>query len=175
MLNPVVRAALENLELDLNGRDDAALAVFRTLTAKSDVSYADALAMIATLLNEAQRDETPEIIIERGPNSWTATFRGGEEARILDLFATTTLPLPYSLDYDDVESIIHSIQAEHPDARVHARGSITLEEINEEIDAAFRVDVTGPGARADLIRHVQMVARDIARRVRTSGLRGLTF
>ena len=65
-----------------------------------------------------------------------------------------------------------AIQAKHPEAHVHARGAMTLDEINEEIEHAFHVDVTGPSARTDLIRHVQMTARDIARRVRSFGLDG---
>ena len=170
MLNPIVSAALENLELDLNSHDEAALAAFRRLTGNTHVSFSDALAMVATILDETREHETPEITISRGSNSWIAKFRGGEEARILELFATTTLPLPYSLDYDDLESIVKSIQAKHPEARVHARGSMTIAEINDEIEHAFRVDVTGPSARADLIRHLQMTARDIARRVRSFGL-----
>ena len=172
MLNKVVRAALENLELDLNSRDEAALSVFRTLTGNANVTFRDALSMVGTILDEAKIDERPEIMISRGSNSWVATFRGGEEARILDLFATATLPLPYSLEYDDVESIVKAIQTKHPEAHVHARGAMTLDEINEEIEHAFHVDVTGPSARTDLIRHVQMTARDIARRVRSFGLDG---
>lgn len=59
-------------------------------------------------------DDGPALIVSRGPNSWVATYRGGEEARIVDLFGTATLPLPYSLEFEDAEQIVRSLELTHP-------------------------------------------------------------
>lgn len=67
---------------------------------------------------DSEIDDNPALIVSRGPNSWVVTYLGGEEARIVELFGTATLPLPYSLAFADAEHIVHSLEITHPGVTV---------------------------------------------------------
>ena len=61
------------------------------------------------------------ITLFRGTNSWNARFH--DDAKIIDLFGTDTLPTPYTLDAP-LPKVYTEIQAQNPNATILHNGKV---------------------------------------------------
>ncbi len=67
------------------------------------------------------------IEIHRGSTGWLATYHGPHANEIIELFGTTTLPLPWTLRAP-VGVVLNDLRARTPDATITARAySVVME------------------------------------------------